>query len=230
MLFDARHYSTASRYFRQGIDLASTIDDQPYIANVLACMSLQATYTDEAPQAAELAQAAQDCARGRATPRVMSMLAMREAFAHAAIGDASGCHVVLATAHRMFEKIQPGDEDPAWIAYFDEVKLLADTGIARGRLGEHATAERLIGEALSQEAPTHRRTRAFHAFWLATAQLQQGDLDEACHHASEALSLAVQVDSPRIAEHVREFRTMLAPYDREKPAKEFRARLTELNR
>jgi hypothetical protein len=105
-------------------------------------MSLRATYTDE-PQQAALAQAAQDCARGHVPPRVMSMLAMREALTHAAAGDASGCHALLATAHRAVENVQPGDEDPAWIAYFDEANLLADTGIARGRLGEDATAERL---------------------------------------------------------------------------------------
>ncbi|MFJ9962633.1 hypothetical protein [Streptomyces avermitilis] len=37
------------------------------------------------------------------------------------------------------------------MTYFDEPKLIVDTGIAHGRLGEAATAELLIADALRRE-------------------------------------------------------------------------------
>ncbi|MET7603639.1 hypothetical protein ABZU45_20120 [Streptomyces avermitilis] len=37
------------------------------------------------------------------------------------------------------------------MTYFDEPKLIVDTGIAHGRLGEAATAKLLIADALRRE-------------------------------------------------------------------------------
>ncbi|WP_329137345.1 hypothetical protein [Streptomyces sp. NBC_01476] len=82
--FDARQYSTARAYFTQSLRLARAIDDHPFVANVLACLSLQATYQDRAGEAVTLARTAQDVARyGGGTPRLMAMLSIREAFGHA---------------------------------------------------------------------------------------------------------------------------------------------------
>ncbi|NEE60496.1 hypothetical protein G3M55_90315, partial [Streptomyces sp. SID8455] len=42
--FDARQYHQARVYFTESLGLAKAIDDRQFMANVLACMSLQATY------------------------------------------------------------------------------------------------------------------------------------------------------------------------------------------
>ena len=215
--FDAQQFSTARSYFTQALHLAQTSGDRSFTANVLSCMSLQATYENDPAEAAQLACAAQDIARN--TPSnalVMAMLHMREAFAQATLKDAASCHRAIAQSRRHFEEAQ-GSSAPAWVRYFDETKLLVDTGIALAQLGEHRKAEPLIAEGLRRETHDRQRGRAFHAFWLATTQLRTGHLDQACSTAGLVLDLASAVDSPRVAGHVRQFHADLAPYARETP-------------
>lgn len=224
--FDARQYSQARTYFAEALQLAKAIDDRQFMANVLACMSLQATYENRPADAVALSTAAQDTARARGgTPRVMAMLAMREAFAHASTNNPSAAHAALAEAHRQFERTSGTDLDPAWVTYFDEPKLIVDTGIVHSRLGEAATAEPLIADVLRRGHRGNQRGRAFHAFWLATTQLQRGNLDQACHTATVALESAAAVGSERVTGHLREFQQRLAPFGKEPAAVMFEARL-----
>ncbi|MFE2427459.1 helix-turn-helix domain-containing protein [Streptomyces sp. NPDC059373] len=226
--FDARRYSTARSYFSQALLLAKDIGDQQFIANVLSCMSLQATYEGDAREATALACAAQDTARDT-TPSalVMSMLHMREAFALASLRDSSACHTAIDKAHQHFERATGEGPAPQWVRYFDETKLVVDTGIALAQLGEPHKAEPLIAEGFRRENATQQRGRAFHAFWLATTQLQQGALDKACDTASLALELATSIESPRVTGHVREFHNRLQPYARETSVIAFEARMRE---
>ncbi|MGV9320427.1 helix-turn-helix domain-containing protein [Streptomyces sp. NPDC003660] len=228
--FDARQYNQARAYFTEALGLAKAVDDRQFMANVLASMSLQATYQDKPGDALALVSAAQDQARGArgTTPRVLAMLAMREAFAHATLGNHTATHAAISAAHRHFELIGAGDPDPAWVTYFDEPKLIVDTGIAHGRLGEAAAAEPLVEEALRGEYRSNHRGRAFHSVWLARIQLQRGKLDEACHTAMDALPPAVAVGSQRVVGHLREFCEQLEPHRREPVAVAFESRLREV--
>ncbi|MFG2195607.1 helix-turn-helix domain-containing protein [Streptomyces sp. NPDC048639] len=225
--FDALQYNQARAYFTEALQLSKEIDDRQFMANVLACMSLQATYQEKPADALALVNAAQDEARAApgTTPRVLSMLSLREAFAHASLGNRYATHASIGEAHRHFDQIQRGDTDPAWVTYFDEPKLIVDTGIAHGRLGEAATAEPLIAEALRRENSTNQRGRAFHAFWLARTQLGLGKLDQACQTATDALEPAASVASERVAGHLREFYDELAPHREEPVATAFESRL-----
>ncbi|MFJ8331038.1 hypothetical protein [Streptomyces sp. NPDC094437] len=227
--FDARQYHQARAYFTEALGLAKAVGDRRFMANVLACMSLQATYQDRPGDALALVTAAQDQARAApgTTPRVLAMLATREAFAHAALGSRGATHGALSEARAHFGRIDPGDPDPAWVTYFDETKLNVDTGIAYGRLGEATLAEPLIADALRRERRSNQRGRAFHAFWLARVQLQRGKLDEACHTAIAALAPAAAVDSPRVAGHLRDFQGELEPYRQAPAVVAFEARLRE---
>ncbi|MFE0175145.1 helix-turn-helix domain-containing protein [Streptomyces sp. NPDC059002] len=228
--FDARQYNQARAYFTEALQLARESDDRQTMANVLACMSLQATYQDKPADSLAFVTAAQDQARTAlgTTPRVLSMLSMREAFAHATLGNRDSTHRAIGEAHHHFEAIQANDLDPSWVTYFDEPKLIVDTGIAHGRLGEAATAEPLIADALRRENHSNQRGRAFHAFWLARTQLDQGKLDQACHTATQALESASVVASERVTGHLREFYDQLAPHRQEPVALAFEARLRAL--
>ncbi|MFE7133571.1 hypothetical protein ACFVIM_22205 [Streptomyces sp. NPDC057638] len=226
--FDARQFSESRIYFAEALQFAKVIDDRQFMANVLACMSLQATYQDKLADAVALVKAAQNEARSsvETTPRVLSMLSMREAFAYAAMGSPLA-HQAISEAQRQFAQVQAGDSDPAWVTYFDETKLIVDTGIAHGRLGEAAVAEPLIEEALRNETSANRRGRAFHAFWLARTQLDLGNLDQACHTATQALESAMAVVSQRVVGHLREFYAQLAPYRKSREVTSFEERLSE---
>jgi hypothetical protein len=86
----------------------------------------------------------------------------------------------------------------------------------------------LIADALRREDRTNQRGRAFHAFWLARTQLDQGKLDQACDTATQALVPASAVASERVSGHLREFYDQLAPHRQEPVALAFEARLREL--
>lgn len=221
--FDARQYSTARTYFTQALKLSHTQGDSLFMANVLSCMSLLATYDGNPNDAVTLACRAQDAARvAGEQPLVMSMLHLREAFAHATLRDAQACHQAVDRSRDQYERSRGHEaEAPDWVQYFDETKLLVDTGIAFARLGEPARAEPLIAEGLRRENADQQRGRAFHAYWLASAQLQLGKLDEACTSACLALDLTAVIDSPRVSGHVQELHRRMLPYAREAPVLAF---------
>ncbi|WP_329383376.1 helix-turn-helix domain-containing protein [Streptomyces sp. NBC_01716] len=227
--FDSRQYSTARSHFTQALRLSHGQDDHLFMANVLSCMSLQATYDGQPSDAVALACKAQDAARtAGGQPLVMSMLHMREAFAQATLRDGASCHQAIGRSRDAYEQARGQEgEAPSWVRYFDETKLIVDTGIALAKLGESERAEPLIAEGLRRETDAQQRGRAFHAFWLATAQLQMGRLEAACDSAGLALDLSASLDSPRVAGHVREFHRRLAPYARETPVIAFEQRLRE---
>ncbi|MFF7155289.1 hypothetical protein [Streptomyces sp. NPDC008139] len=227
-LFDARQYSTARAYFTQSLRLARAIDDRAFVANVLACLSLQATYQDRAEEAVTLARTAQDVARhDGGTPRLMAMLYVREAFGHASARDRPATHAAIVEAQLQFGRVGFADDDPPWVNYFDRTKLTVDIGIALGQLGDAGAAEPLIAEALRDEPETNLRGRAFHSFWLARTQLQRGQVEEACRAANDALNLSTTVDSPRVTSHLRDFRHLLTPFRTFQPVAELDARLAE---
>jgi tetratricopeptide (TPR) repeat protein len=227
--FDARQYSTARGYFAEALRLARVIEDRPFMANVLSCLSLQATYENKAREAITLVRAAQDSARlDGGTPRLMAMLSMREAFGHASADDREATHQAIDDARRHFDRIGQADDDPTWVQYFDRTKLIVDTGIALGQLGDAVAAEPLIEEALRSEPSANLRGRAFHSFWLARTQLQRRQIELACTTAENALVLAFEVASPRVFAHLQEFRQSLTPYRSARPVAELSARIRDL--
>lgn len=227
--FDARQYSTARTYFTQALRLSHAHGDRLFMANVLSCMSLLATYDGHPSDAVALACRAQDAARAAGEqPLVMSMLHLREAFAHAALREAHACHQAVERSRDAYEHSRGREaEAPSWVRYFDETKLLVDTGIAYARLGEAARAEPLIAEGLRRENTDQQRGRAFHAYWLASTQLQQGKLDQACTSAGLALDLTTAIDSPRVSGHVRELHRRMLPYAQEAPVLAFEQRMRD---
>ncbi|MFI0261125.1 hypothetical protein ACH4OW_19055 [Streptomyces sp. NPDC017056] len=228
--FDACRYSTARAYLAQALKLSLDQADRLFVANVLQTMSLQAMYDSNPMNALALACQAQDTARAAVDqPLVMSMLYLREAFAQAMLSDSPACHAAIDEAHRQYDRARGREQEaPFWARYFDEAKLIVDTGIALARLGEAPRAEPLIAEGLRRENGSRQRGRAFHAFWLASTQLQQGALDRACDSAGVALDLLAVVDSPRVKAHIRDFHQRLTPYARATPVIAFEQRMREV--
>ncbi|WP_329137347.1 hypothetical protein [Streptomyces sp. NBC_01476] len=141
--------------------------------------------------------------------------------------DRPATHTAIADAQRHFGRVEPTDEDPPWVRYFDQTKLTVDMGIALGQLGDADAAEPLIAQALRGEPETNLRGRAFHSFWLARTQLQRGQVEAACVTASDALNLSTTVDSPRVTAHWQEFRHLLTPFRSSRPVAKLDARLLQ---
>ncbi|WP_331771219.1 hypothetical protein OG948_47235 (plasmid) [Embleya sp. NBC_00888] len=225
--FDSRLCSTARNFFEESLRLAKDNGDMNFVANILSSLSLQGTYEGRSPMnAVALARAGQDACRQTATPRVMAMLSMREAFAHAALKDEASCRRTIDDAQRHLEEADDVPGDPPWVSYFTELKLKIDTGIALSKLGDVKTATPILAQAVAEAESTNARNLAFHSYWLAATLVASGEIDQAGVTATETLEIAENVESRRVLGHIGELHSMLAPHRTSTAVRDFHDRAT----
>jgi len=200
----------AQRYFIQALALAQAGGDRLLGASILDAMSHQATYTGRFGEAANLARAARTGTSGLATPTLTAHFHTMEARALARLGDARACDAALSEAVREFDRRNPED-DPPWIAYFNEAELAAEFGHCFRDLGRAVDASQHASQSLAAvDDTTFLRSDFFAAIVLADAHLAAGEPEQACAVALKALTAGEQIRSARCVNYVREFRQRLA--------------------
>ena len=81
-------------------------------------------------------------------------------------------------------------DDPAWIAHFDEAYLADELAHCHRDLGQaEAAARRARGVAGRASREPQARRRAIGYVLLATAQVQQREIEQACHTGLKAVEL-----------------------------------------
>lgn len=131
------------------------------------------------------------------TPRAAAMLALREARAHAAIGDSRACERLLKQADVEFDRITSTDPEPAYLGYFDESEFNAQVGTCFLDLGRSKEADRYFSRTLRLVPATKVRDRATYVIRRASAQTQLGDADHAASLVAEAIPLIREAPSER---------------------------------
>ncbi len=194
--FDAGLHAAAQRYWLGALHAAHAVGDRLLGANILKSMSLQCYDFDQPREALALAQTAHEGAKG-ATPRAAAMLALREARAHAAIGDAPACERLLAQADIQFGRAASTDNDPAFLGYFDESEFNAQVGSCYLDLGRPRDADTYLSQTLRLAPTTKIRDRATYVIRRASAQAQLGDIDQAASLMAEAIPLIREAPSER---------------------------------
>ncbi|AZK94719.1 MULTISPECIES: hypothetical protein [Streptomyces] len=227
MAVDTGQPGLAQRYYIQALRLAQAADDRGYGGYVLAAsMSHLAAQLGNPREIAQLARAAQEGARGQVTPRAQAMFHAAEARGHALLGDARTCQAVAGKAIAALERAEPecGD-DPVWIGHFDEAYLSDELAHCYRDLGQSEAAAHHAAGALEGHPETRARRRAIGYALLATAQVQQREVEQACHSGTRALELLGTLRSSRGAEYLDDLQQRLEPYADEAPVREFGARL-----
>ncbi|SFC34139.1 transcriptional regulator [Streptomyces aidingensis] len=232
--FDAGLHAAAQRYWTAALHVAHAAGDRTMGANVLKSMSLQCYDAANHREALALARSAYEGA-GQTTPRARAMFALREARAHAALGDPAACERLLGEAEHAISKSGPADEDPPWLGYFDGAEFWAQVGTcyldlsrARHRSEHSAKAEAHLERTLQSLPRTKIRDRATYVTRRATAQAQLGELDHACHLLTEAIPLIQQAPSRRNTQHLLTARASLPLNKRDRRVRELDEQLTEL--
>jgi transcriptional regulator with XRE-family HTH domain len=227
MAVDTGQPGLAQRYYIQALRLAQAAGDRAYGGYILAAsMSHLAASLGNPREIAQLARAAQEGARGHITPTTEAMFFAAEARGHALLGDAHTFATVSGLALDAMGRSQP-DEDPPWIAHFDHAYLADELAHGHRDLGQALPAARRAEEALAIHPATRARRRAIDLLLLADAQVQQHELDAACHSGTEAVALLSGLRSNRGAEYLDDFRHRLEPFAAEPVVREFDARLDE---
>lgn len=174
----------------------------------------------------QLARAAQEGARGRVTPRAEAMFYAAEARGHALLGDARTCHEVAGKAIAALELAEPSaGDDPDWIAHFDHAYLADELAHCYRDLGQAEVAANHASNALDGHPESRARRRAIGLVLLATAQVQQREVEQACHTGTRAVELLGRLRSSRGAEYLDDLQQRLEPYAAEPSVREFGARL-----
>lgn len=227
MAVDTGQPGLAQRYYIQALRMAQAAGDRAYGGYVLAAsMSHLAAQLGNPREIAQLARAAQEGARGQVTPRAEAMFLAAEARGHALLRDARLCQEVAGRAVAALDRADPdAGDDPVWIAHFDHAYLADELAHCHRDLGQAQAAARAAGDALDGHPESRARRRAIGLVLLATAQVQQREVELACHTGTRAAALLGTLRSSRGAEYLDDLQQRLEPYGAEPAVREFAARL-----
>lgn len=190
-------------YYSLSLDMAREAADDQLTALAHGHAAQLAANEGLTTAALEYLTAANDHARS--TPAIASWLASTEATIHAHRGDHVAARKALDRAHLALD--QPADRPaPASFRHCTTAHLIAATGHALLRAGDHTGARETLAAALNQAPQIPRRHRVLVLLDLATAELTGGNLPDACAHATQAATLLHQVAYAVGAARLRAFR------------------------
>lgn len=149
-----------------------------------------------------------------------------EARGHALLGDARAAQVASGRAVGALESADAASgDDPTWISHFDEAYLADELAHCHRDLGQAEAAARCAEESLAGLPESKARRRAIGYVLLATAQVQQREVEQACHTGLRAVELLGTLRSNRGADYLEDFQQRLEPYQDEPVVREFGARM-----
>ena len=223
--YDSDEHGLAQRYLTQALAYARHAGDAGLAAEILAAQAHQALYLARPDEAIDLARAAQAAAVRNGSATLLTECLVMEAHGHAARDDAHACGVALAQAERTFDRAARED-DPAWLAYFDEAYLAARMAQCFRDLGEAGHSARYARRSLDMDG-RYVRGRAFNLSLLATAHAAQGEPEQACVVGRQALDLTVRLTSARSVRYVRDLVRRLRPRAGVPAVRDFTAEVCE---
>jgi hypothetical protein len=223
--YDSDEHGLAQRYLTQALAYARHAGDASLAAEILAAQAHQALYLARPDEAIDLARAAQAAAVRHGSATLLTECLVMEAHGHAARDDAHACGVALAQAERTFDRAARED-DPAWLAYFDEAYLAARMAQCFRDLGEAGHSARYARRSLDMDG-RYVRGRAFNLSLLATAHAAQGEPEQACVVGRQALDLTVRLTSARSVRYVRDLVRRLRPRAGVPAVRDFTAEVCE---
>ncbi|MEU5425115.1 helix-turn-helix transcriptional regulator [Streptomyces olivoreticuli] len=198
--FDHGRHATAARFWHSALHSAHASGNRDFGAGVLSDLAYQATWLRKPQTAVEIL----DHAITRAGhPTARSLLHLRKARAHAALGEAPTCNRSLAAAEQALESAS-GEPSPSWCAWMSPSDLAMDSGRCLLDLGDIRKAHQLIEEGTGLLPRARMKTQAIFLVYEADSFLRSGDVDEAASAASTALTMVSGMGAPRCVALVRD--------------------------
>ncbi|MFE3248523.1 tetratricopeptide repeat protein [Streptomyces sp. NPDC059209] len=194
---DSGRFDDARSHYAEALATARVAGDPGLEAHAFCNTSFLARDAGRHREAVRAAQAGRRAAAELASPRLLSLLALREAGGWAGLGDRTGCEQSLGQAHTFFER-GPSDDDPEWMSFFGEPELEVLEAQCRAALGDWSAAARHAYRATVLQDPHFTRNLALYRAELATNLARAGFLDEAAAAGQQVLDLMDEVQSSRI--------------------------------
>ncbi|MEV7424153.1 MULTISPECIES: tetratricopeptide repeat protein [unclassified Streptomyces] len=225
---DSGRLDDARSYYAEALATARVAGDAALEAHAFCNTSFLARDSGRCREAVRTAQAGRRAAASLGSPRLLSLLALREAAGWAGLGDRTGCDQALAQAHSLFDE-GPRDADPEWMSFFGEPELESQEALCHEALGDWARAARHAYRATVLQAPHFTRNLALYRAELATYLARAGAPDEAAAAGHQVLDLLDEVQSSRIQTKLASTARVLLPQRRLPEVGAFLERHTSTN-
>ncbi|MFD3553637.1 tetratricopeptide repeat protein [Streptomyces goshikiensis] len=210
---DSGRFDDARSHYAEALATARVAGDAGLEAHAFSNMAFLARDCGRARESVRAAQAGRRAARSLGSPRLLSLLALREAGGWAGLGDRKACEEALARAHTEFSRGEAG-ADPEWMSFFGEAELESLEARCWAALGEHARAARHARRAADLQDPHFARNVALYTAELADNLAHAGAPDEAAWAGGRVLDLLTEVQSTRIQSMLSATARTLVPHQR----------------
>lgn len=194
---DSGRFDDARSHYGEALATARVANDPAVEAHAFANASFLAKDSGRYREAVRTAQAGRRAARQLASPRLLSLLALREAAGWAELGDRTNCEQALSQAHSLFGR-GPSDADFEWMSFFGEPELESQEALCHAALGDWSRAARHAHRATALQNPHFTRNLALYRVELATDLARAGSPDAAAAAGHQVLDLLADVQSSRI--------------------------------
>ncbi|MFH8409531.1 tetratricopeptide repeat protein [Streptomyces sp. NPDC018019] len=208
---DSGRFGDARSHYAEALATARVAGDAALEAHAFCNTAFLARDAHRPREAVRAAQAAQLAAKHLGAPRLLSLLALREAGGWAGLGDRRSCEQALLRAHRLFAR-GPSDHDPEWMSFYGEAELAGLEAQCWSALGEQERAAAHARRAVAlQDAHFTRNIALFTAELAGDLALSRAP-EEAATAGTRALELLEDVRSARIRTMLDATARALRPY------------------
>ncbi|MGW7076450.1 tetratricopeptide repeat protein [Streptomyces sp. NPDC054871] len=213
---DSGRFDDARSHYAEALATARMAGDPALEAHAFCNTAFLARDAGRPREAVRASQAATRAARHLSSPRLLSLLALREAGGWAGLGDRAGCERSLTRAHALFDR-GPTDADPEWMTFYGPAELEVLEAQCWSALGDWERAARHARRAAgiaSAQTPQFTRNIALYTAELADDLARAGRPDEAATAGMRVLGLLDEVQSSRIQSMLATTARVLLPHRR----------------
>ncbi|MFD3467897.1 tetratricopeptide repeat protein [Streptomyces sp. NPDC058682] len=210
---DSGRFDDARSHYAEALATARVARDAGLEAHAFSNMAFLARDCGRSREAVRAAQAGRRAARSLGSPRLLSLLALREAGGWAGLADRRACEEALTRAHTEFSRGE-SDADPEWMSFFGQAELESLEARCWSALGEHARAARHARRAADLQDPHFARNVALYTAELAGDLARAGAPDEAAWAGGRVLDLLTEVQSTRVRSMLSQTAEALIPHQR----------------
>ncbi|SFF55191.1 hypothetical protein [Streptomyces mirabilis] len=226
---DSGRFEDARSHYAEALATARMSGDPALEAHAFCNTAFLARDAGRPREAVRAAQAAQRAARALGSPRLLSLLSLREAGGWAGLADRPGCEQALARAQTLFER-GPSETDPEWMTFYGEAELEGLEAQCWSTLGDWTRAARHARRAAHLQDPHFTRNIALYTAELADDLARGGRPDEAALAGLRVLDLLGEVQSSRIQTMLAGTARVLLPHRRASGVSAFLERHASLPR
>jgi tetratricopeptide (TPR) repeat protein len=207
---DMGQHDRALIYFDNGIKAAQEAKDQPLGAYLLGSVTTLPAFREHSPQATlhVLREQTRGFHAHDATPTTRAWLASLDAEASAMLDDAKGALSALERSQGAIESTEDADRARPIVSFFDHARLAGEQGMCYVRLRRIDDAKGAFQTGLAMLSASSK-IRARLLTGLATTHVRQGEIEQACRTASEALRIATRTRTALSLQQVYDVRRQL---------------------